>query len=100
MALCFISTCISESRKNLLLSLSHSVVSDSFAIPWIAAYHATLSMGLSREESGSGLPFLLQGIFPTQGSNLHLLHAGRFFTIVYYRYFGLDDMSQFLKENL
>ena len=41
-------------------------------------------MGFSRQEYWSGLPCLLQGIFPSQGSNLFLLHlpvlAGRFFT--------------------
>ena len=31
-------------------------------------------MGLSRQEYWSGLPFPFQGIFPTQGWNLHLLH--------------------------
>ena len=30
--------------------------------------------GFPRQEYWSGLPFLLQGIFLTQGSNLHLLH--------------------------
>ena len=30
-------------------------------------------MGFSRQEYQSGLPFLLQEIFPTQGSNPHLL---------------------------
>ena len=30
-------------------------------------------MAFSRQEYRSGLPCLLQGIFPTQGSNLHLL---------------------------
>ena len=39
---------------------------------------------ISRQEYWSGLPFLLQGIFPTQGSNLCLLGlpalAGIFFT--------------------
>ena len=30
-------------------------------------------MGFLRQESWSGLHFLLQGIFPTQGSNSHLL---------------------------
>ena len=39
---------------------------------------SSLSMGFSRQESWSGLPFpppgvLLQGIFPTQGSNTGLL---------------------------
>ena len=31
-------------------------------------------MGFSRQECWSGLHFLLQGIFPTQGSNSCLLH--------------------------
>ena len=34
---------------------------------------APLSMGFFRQEYWSGLPCLLQGIFPTQESNLHLL---------------------------
>ena len=45
------------------------------------AYQAPLSMGFSRLENGYHV--LLQGIFPTQGSNLHLLMslalAGGFF---------------------
>ena len=32
-------------------------------------------MGFSRQEYWSGLPFLLHGIFPTQKSNLGLLHC-------------------------
>ena len=32
-----------------------------------------LSMGFSRQEYCSGFHFLLQGIFPTQGSNTYLL---------------------------
>ena len=34
----------------------------------------SLSMGFPRQEYWGGLPFLLQGIFSTQGSNPHLLH--------------------------
>ena len=45
-----------------------------FVTPWTVAHQAPLSMGFSRQEYWSGLPFLLQGIFPTQGSNQHLLH--------------------------
>ena len=54
------------------------------ATQWTAAcqvtlsHQASLSKGFSRQEYWSGLPFLLQGIFPTQGSNLdlwHLLHS-------------------------
>ena len=38
------------------------------------AHHAPLSMGFSQQEYWSGFHFLLQGIFPDQGLNLHLLH--------------------------
>ena len=57
-----------------------------FATPWTVAYKAPVCMEFSRQEYWSGLPFLLQGIFPTQGSNLgrphcrqmlyHLSHQG------------------------
>ena len=59
-----------------------------FATPWTVAYQASLSMGFSRQEYWSGLPFpspgkntgvgshfLLQGLFPIQGSNLGLPHC-------------------------
>ena len=36
---------------------------------------APLSMKLSRQEYCSGCHFVFQGIFPTQGWNLHLLHV-------------------------
>ena len=36
---------------------SHSVVSDSFVIPWSAAHQAPLPMGFHRQEYWSGLPF-------------------------------------------
>ena len=54
--------------------VSRSVVSDS-ATPWTAALQLPLSMGFSRQGNWSGLHSLLQGIFPTQGSNLCLLHC-------------------------
>ena len=45
-----------------------------FAILWTVGYQAPLSMRFPRQEYGSGLPYLLQGIFPTQlSSNSHLL---------------------------
>ena len=42
-----------------MLYMKHmcSVVSDSFVIPWIVACQAPLSIGFSRQESWSGLPF-------------------------------------------
>ena len=46
----------------------------TFATPSTVALQASLSMGLSRQEYWS-CHFLLQGIFPTQGSNPGLLHC-------------------------
>ena len=45
-----------------------------FATPWTAACQAPLSMGFSRQESWSGLPFPSPGDLPDLGSNPHLLH--------------------------
>ena len=39
-----------------------------------------VSMGFPRQEPWSGQQFLLQGTFPTQGSNPHLLHWWAVFT--------------------
>ena len=60
---------------------SRSVVSDSAAVAKTAAYQAPPSVGSSRREHWSGCHFLLQGIFPTQGSNLGLPIVGRHFTV-------------------
>ena len=62
--------------------LIYSVTSNSLG-PWTIAHQALLSMGFSRQNTGVGCHFLLQGIFLTQGLNprlLHLLHWQRFFT--------------------
>ena len=48
-------------------------MSDSFATPWTVVCQAPLSMGFPGN-TGTGCHFLLHGIFPIQGSNLHLLH--------------------------
>ena len=40
-----------------------------FATPWTVAHQAPPPMGFSRQDTGGGCHFLLQGIFPTQGSN-------------------------------
>ena len=46
-----------------------------FLTPWTVACQAPLSMEFPRQEyRNTGCYFLLQGIFPTQGSNPHLLH--------------------------
>ena len=63
-------------------SVSNSALSNSFAIPWTVACRALLSMGFSRQEYWSGLPFpsprnhLNSGIKP----NFSCI-AGCFFTI-------------------
>ena len=44
-----------------------------FLTLWTVACQAPLSMVFSRQEFWSGLPCPLQGIFPTQESNLRLL---------------------------
>ena len=48
-------------------------MSDSFLTPWAVPCQASPSMGFPRQEYWNGLPFPLQGIFPTQGSNGCLL---------------------------
>ena len=49
-------------------------VTSNSATHGLIAYLAPLSMEFSRQECWSRLPFLLQEIFPDQGSKLHLLH--------------------------
>ena len=54
-----------------MLDFSCSILSDSFATPWTIAHQAPLSMGFSRQEYWSNLPFpspgdlLDPGIEPT-----------------------------------
>ena len=62
--------------------LIYSVTSNSLG-PWTIAQQALLSMEFSKQNTGVGCHFLLQGIFLTQGWNprlLHLLLWQRFFT--------------------
>ena len=46
-----------------------------FATPWTIAYQAPLHEISQDKNTGMGCRVLLQGIFPTQGSNLGLLHC-------------------------
>ena len=61
-----------EEKEKKVKSLSRVWL---FATPWTIAYQAPLSMGFSSKSTGVGCHFLLQGIVPTQGSNLGLLHC-------------------------
>ena len=60
------------------------LVSDSATL-WTVAHQAPRFMGFSRQGYQGGCHFLLQGVFPTQGSNPCLVSAalaGGFFTAV------------------
>ena len=48
-------------------SVCHSVMSDSFVTPCTVAHQAPLSMGFSRQECWSGLPFPSPGDLPDPG---------------------------------
>ena len=62
-----------------------SVVSDSVT-PWTVGQQASLSMGFSRQEYWSVLHALLQGIFLTQGLNLHLLCLPHWQQVLYHQH--------------
>ena len=59
------------------------VITIHMATPWTAACQTLCPWDFSGENTGVGCHALLQGIFPTQGLNLHHLCPaleGRFFT--------------------
>ena len=58
----------------LLLLFSCLVVSDPFATPWTVGHQAPLSMGFSRQEYWSELPFPSPRDLPDPGLNQNLLH--------------------------
>ena len=59
----------------MLLLLNHFSCVQLFVTPCTAACQAPLSMGFSSKNTGMGCHALLQGIFPTQGSNVGLPHC-------------------------
>ena len=61
------------SQQPLCVCVWVTQLCELFATLWTVAHQAPLSMGFSRQEYWSCLYALLQGIFPTQGSNPHLL---------------------------
>ena len=52
-----------------------------FVTPWTVAHQLLLFMEFSRQEYGMDCHSLLQGTFPTQGSNPGLLHYKQIFTV-------------------
>ena len=65
---------ISLQSKVKVKSLSHVQL---FATPWTIAYQLLCPWDFPGKNSGRGCHFLLQGIFPAQGSNLGLPHCGQ-----------------------
>ena len=62
------------SEALLLLLLSCFSCVRLCATPWTVAHQSPLSMGFSRQEYWSGLPFPSPGNLPDPGSNQHLLY--------------------------
>ena len=60
---------------------SYSVVSDSLWPHGLKSTKLLHPWSFLSKSTGMGCHFLLQGIFPTQGSNLGLLHCGQMLTI-------------------
>ena len=61
-------------RMNVVLCGKSLQSRPTICDPMDLARQASLSVGFCRQEYWSGLPFPSAGIFPTQGSNLLLLH--------------------------
>ena len=71
---------INETLVILLLLFDHYIVSNS-SIPWTVARQAPLSMGFSRQECWSALPFPPPGDLPDPGIEpISPALASRFFT--------------------
>ena len=56
---------------------NRSVMSNSFATPWTIAYRLLRPWNFPGKSTVVGCHFLLQRIFPTQGSNLGLPYCGQ-----------------------
>ena len=56
-----------SSRFTLSLCVHAQSISHDFETPWTVACQAPLSMGFSRQEYGSGLPFPSPGDLPDPG---------------------------------
>ena len=65
----------SKNRKEKSGSISHSIVSDSLQPHVLQPARLLCPWHFSGKNTGVGCCFLLQGIFPTQGSNSSLLHC-------------------------
>ena len=72
-----------------------------FATPWTVAYHTPPSMGFSRQEYWSGLPFPSPEDLPDQGSNPGLLHCRQmFYHLSHHWSLSTHFLSTHLKNHL
>ena len=73
-----------------------------FATPWTAARQAPLSVGFSRHEYWSGLPFLFPGDPPDSGIELQVYSSSSFFflTILSHREANCGWFIQYFKRDL
>ena len=58
----------------MCVCVGHSVLSSLFATPWTIAHQAPLSMGFSRQEYWSGLPFPSPFAMPQSSGFAHVYH--------------------------
>ena len=84
-------------------SESRSVVFSVLRPPWTVACQVPLSMEFSRQEYWMGCYFLLQGIFPTEGSNAGLLQCRQVLTVwatvdtkIVYKYLNSLRLLEFI----
>ena len=68
--LCYLVQCL----QGFLLLFSHWVVSSSLWCHGLRSINLLCPWNFPGKNIGAGCHFLLQGIFPAQGSNWHLLH--------------------------
>ena len=86
-------TCMTQPQKSKESARNcRSVVSDS-AIPWTVAARLLCPWNSSGKNTGVGYHSLLQRIFPTQGSNLGLLHCRQILYRLSHYYTWAEVMS-------
>ena len=89
-------------QNSLLFSTCACSIMSTFATPWTAGRQVPLVYGIfPGKATGMGCHFVLQRIFLTQGSNVHLLYhlLGRFFIteplgkpqVYFYKIFSLPE---------
>ena len=69
-------------------------MANSFGTPWIIACPAPLSMGFSRQEYWSGLPFPTPGDLPDPGLNLHFMIMLEFMVVI------TAQLCEYIKKTL